>query len=216
MSGDGTGQGTAAGYPVPAARARTELRDRGSRFVATADRARSADAARSIVEAVRAEMPDASHQCYAFSAGHGASTTQGMSDDGEPSGTAGRPILAVVAGSGIGDLIIVVTRYFGGTKLGTGGLVRAYTKAAQAVLGVLPIEIAIERVTAHLVVPYPLHDAVRRLLDARGVEVLHSEFDADVRLVLRLAATVAPDVERSLGEISSGALTLEDVEAAEE
>lgn len=203
MSGD------REGYRTPTARARVEITDRGSRFIATADRARDVDQARAIVHDIRHEMPDASHHCFAFSAGHGARVTQGMSDDGEPSGTAGRPILAVVAGSGLGDLIVVVTRYFGGTKLGTGGLVRAYTRSAQAALGQLPTEIFVERVVAHLAVPYPLHDGVRRLLDARGVEVVSADFVAEVQLVLRFAATEVEAVERELREISSGALAIQ-------
>jgi putative IMPACT (imprinted ancient) family translation regulator len=79
-------------------------------------------------------MPNASHHVYAFRVGHGNSIIEGMSDDGEPTGTAGPPVLAVLRGTQIGDIIVIVTRYFGGTKLGTGGLVRAYPEAAQIAL----------------------------------------------------------------------------------
>src|SRR5262245_55787241 len=106
---------------VPAARARAEIRAANSRFIATAGPAESVDAARAFVAAVRAERPDATHHVYAYVIGHGATTTLGMSDDGEPSGTAGRPALAVLRGSGLGDAVLVITRYFGGTLLGTGG-----------------------------------------------------------------------------------------------
>ena len=88
--------------------------------------------AKAFLAAVRAEMPDANHHVYAYRVGFGNSVIEGMSDDGEPSGTSGPPVLAVLRGSGIGDVIVVVTRYFGGTKLGTGGLVRAYSDAARA------------------------------------------------------------------------------------
>src|ERR671921_1142335 len=94
---------------------------------------------------IRAEMPDAAHHVYAYIVGHGATTTLGMSDDGEPSGTAGRPVMAVLKGSGLGDVALVITRYFGGTLLGTGGLVRAYGDAAKAVLAILPRTEKIER-----------------------------------------------------------------------
>ncbi len=90
------------------------------------------DEAKAFLAAVRAEMPDANHHVYAYRVGFGNSVIEGMSDDGEPSGTSGPPVLAVLRGSGIGDVIVVVTRYFGGTKLGTGGLVRAYSEGARA------------------------------------------------------------------------------------
>ena len=202
---------TRRGYRIPTARARTETSDRGSRFIATADRVRSADAARDLIHSIRAEMPDASHHCYAFAAGHGATVTHGMSDAGEPSGTAGRPILAVVNGSGIGDLVVVVTRYFGGTKLGTGGLVRAYTKAAQSVLEVLQTGLAIEQVQARLDVPYHMNDALRHQLEKHGVKVLSADYGADVMLRVQLAADRVATVQATLNEISSGTLALIDV-----
>jgi uncharacterized YigZ family protein len=89
---------------------------------------------------MRSEFADASHNCFAFLAGPPGSTAQmGMSDDGEPSGTAGRPMLAVLQGSGVGDIAVVATRYYGGTKLGTGGLVRAYAGGVKSVLASLPL-----------------------------------------------------------------------------
>src|SRR5918912_1103095 len=94
---------------------------------------------------IRVEMPDAAHHVYAYIVGHGATTNLGMSDDGEPSGTAGRPVMAVLRGSGLGDVALVVTRYFGGTLLGTGGLVHAYGDAARAVLAALPREEKVAR-----------------------------------------------------------------------
>ena len=86
--------------------------------------------------------------------GHGATTTLGMSDDGEPSGTAGRPALAVLRGSGLGDAVLVITRYFGGTLLGTGGLVHAYGDAAKAVLAALPRAEKIEHRELMVTLPY--------------------------------------------------------------
>ncbi|MFN8422880.1 MAG: YigZ family protein [Anaerolineae bacterium] len=125
-------------YPIPAARTTVTTTAGNSTFVAVLDRADSVEAARAFVAEQRRATPDATHHCYAFAVGFGASVTHGSSDDGEPSGTAGRLILAVVAGSGLGDVVVVVARWFGGTKLGTGGLVRAYTDAAKASAGRLP------------------------------------------------------------------------------
>src|SRR5665811_1552158 len=114
-------------YPIPAGRARVEDIILRSRFITTAGPASGSEEARAFVAAVRSEFADASHNCYAFVAGPPGSSAQvGMSDDGEPGGTAGRPMLAALLGCGIGDIVVVVSRYFGGTLLGTGGLVRAY------------------------------------------------------------------------------------------
>jgi uncharacterized YigZ family protein len=142
-------------YPVPAGRARVEEVISRSRFITTAGPAASVDEAKAFIAAVRAEFPDATHNCYAFAAGPPGSTAMaGMSDDGEPSGTAGRPMLAVVLGSGVGDLAVVVTRYFGGTKLGTGGLVRAYSGGVKAVLAELPLREKVTLATALLSAAY--------------------------------------------------------------
>src|SRR5262245_29082875 len=126
---------TDARYRVPARPVRVEDRIEKSRFIASAARAQSSADARAFVESLRSEMPDATHHCFAFVAGPpGSSNAVGSSDDGEPSGTAGRPMLSVLMNCGVGEIVVVVTRYFGGVKLGKGGLVRAYTGAVQHAL----------------------------------------------------------------------------------
>src|SRR5574340_1436809 len=111
---------------IPAGERTTEITVVNSRFIADLSPVFSIDEARSFIARIKAKHPAASHHVPAFIIGHGASTTEHCSDDGEPAGTAGRPALAVLKGSGLGDVVVVVTRYFGGTKLGTGGLVRAW------------------------------------------------------------------------------------------
>eukprot|EP00802_Teleaulax_amphioxeia_P015443 Tamp_15533.p1 GENE.Tamp_15533~~Tamp_15533.p1 ORF type:complete len:199 (-),score=39.91 Tamp_15533:319-915(-) len=125
---------------IPSAECEVEIKVKNSRFIGSMGYTPTVEAARQYIAGIKARFPDARHHCYAFSIGHGASVTQGMSDDGEPSGTAGRPILAVLSGSTLGDCAVVVTRYSGGTKLGTGGLVKAYTEAAQACLLIAEVE----------------------------------------------------------------------------
>ena len=146
-------------YRIPKQRARIELRVSNSRFVATIAPAFSTQAAQEFIRAIRAELPDASHHVYAFKIGFGASVSEGLSDDGEPSGTAGPPALAVLRGAGIGDVVLVITRYFGGTKLGTGGLVAAYTNAAKSAITALETEEKVTRVRFELWVPYHWHRA---------------------------------------------------------
>jgi uncharacterized YigZ family protein len=194
-------------YPIPANRIRVEEVILRSRFITTAAPASTSDAARAFIASIRAEFPDASHHCYAFVAGPPGSTAQlGMSDDGEPGGTAGRPMLAVLLGSGIGDIAVVVTRYYGGTKLGTGGLVRAYSGGVKAVLEALPICEKIALTTVLAAGPYRWVTPVERLLPDFEAAVTEQEFAADVtwRITLpeeRAAALAAALVELSHGEI---------------
>ncbi|WP_322521459.1 YigZ family protein [Guyparkeria halophila] len=129
------------GYVTPAATIERELEIKKSRFIARAGLVADRQAALAFVEAVKADYPDARHHCWAYLIGNpDTSASAAMSDDGEPSGTAGKPILNVIQHKGIGDVIVVVTRYFGGVKLGAGGLVRAYAGSTQQVLADLPLD----------------------------------------------------------------------------
>ena len=126
-------------YPIPAQRFRSEIEVERSRFVATVQEVTSPDAAQAFVAEIKTEFPDANHNCWAYLVGPpGSSDRIGLSDDGEPHGVAGKPILTVLQHSGLGDTAVVVTRYFGGIKLGKGGMVKAYTAAVQAALEQLP------------------------------------------------------------------------------
>lgn len=173
----------ASGYLIPAAETSAQITDRGSRFLAVCACVESVADARAFLADIRKRYADASHHVYAFAVGHGASVTHGMSDDGEPSGTAGRPVLAVVQGSGLGDVIVVVMRWFGGTKLGTGGLVRAYTKTSQDVLAATPTARQVQTATIIMRLPYDRYDAcceaLKRATDEdphNAVEIVDESF----------------------------------------
>jgi uncharacterized YigZ family protein len=183
---------------------RIELRVSNSRFIATADRAESAAEARALIAEMRAEMPDASHHASAYIIGHGATTTQGQSDDGEQSGTAGRPALAVLRGSGLGDVVLVVTRYFGGTLLGTGGLVRAYGDAAKAVVNALPRTEKVNQQALTISVPYGCYETARRLVTTNAGSILHEAFADVITLHLLLPTTRLVAFERTLQDVSAG------------
>lgn len=142
------------GYLIPAQTHRINTAVSNSRFITTIGRVNTVEEAKSFLAAIRSEMPDANHHVYAYRVGFGNSVIESMSDDGEPSGTSGPPVMAVLRGSGIGDVVVVVTRYFGGTKLGTGGLVRAYGDAAREGLATLPTERKIEKATLGIELPY--------------------------------------------------------------
>ncbi|MBN2646805.1 MAG: YigZ family protein [Thiotrichales bacterium] len=128
-------------YPIPAAQARAEIEIKKSRFIAYACGIESREQGQQWLESLKAQYPDARHHCWAYLLGDPQyAVSAGMGDDGEPSGTAGKPILNVLQHKGVGDIMLVVVRYFGGIKLGAGGLTRAYGQAAQAVMAQLLIE----------------------------------------------------------------------------
>lgn len=200
-------------YPIPAKDARAEITVVNSRFIASAAPAFSVEEARAFIARIRAEFPDASHNVPAFLIGYGASVTAHCTDDGEPSGTAGRPALAVLQGSGLGDVVVVITRYFGGTKLGTGGLVHAYGEAVKAVLAVLPRAEKISTHTIMLACDYSLFERVRLLVQAYQGQILDEDFGADVTITARFAAWNLDPFQDALRELSRGALQAEIVES---
>ena len=123
------------GYSVPAREARFAQEIKRSRFIGVAIRVSSSEDATEALAALKKEFPDATHHCWAYVLGNPASSSHMRTDDdGEPSGTAGKPILNVLQHQDVGDILLVVVRYFGGTKLGAGGLVRAYSSTASGVM----------------------------------------------------------------------------------
>ncbi len=200
---------------IPAEEKRTEIRVLNSRFITTVAPVFTVEQAREFVEQIRTEFSDASHNVPAYVIGHGASVTAHCNDDGEPSGTAGRPALAVLQGSGLGDVAVVVTRYFGGTKLGTGGLVRAYGDAVRAVLAELPRAEKTATHTALLAVPYNLFEQVQLLIAAHSGRVLDRTFAADVTLTLRFRAQDLEPFNDNLRELSHGSLKAEIIESSD-
>jgi len=194
---------------IPAAEHRTEIRVINSRFIATIAPVFSVEEARAFVQRVKDEFADASHNVPAYVVGHGASVTAHCNDDGEPSGTAGRPALAVLQGSGLGDAAVVVTRYFGGTKLGTGGLVRAYGDAVRAVLDEAPRAEKVATDLALLAAPYNLYEQVTLLVETHRGLIVDTTFAADVTLTLQFRAGDLVPFNDALSELSHGALQAE-------
>ena len=191
-------------YPIPAAETRTEIRVSNSRFIATIAHTPTVDAAKEFIVRMRSEFADATHNVFAYVVGYGATTTLGMSDDGEPGGTAGRPALAVLRGSGLGDAAVVVTRYFGGTLLGTGGLVRAYGDAVRAVLEVLPRSEKIEKRRLMLTIPYTAYELVKRLVATQHGEIQNEDFAVAVTLTLSFAVEDVAPFGAALNELTAG------------
>ena len=202
-------------YVLPAEEVRRELTVSNSRFIASLAPVSSVDEAKAFVARIRKEFADASHNVPAYIIGGGNSITEYCSDDGEPSGTAGRPALAVLRGSGLGDVAVVVTRYFGGTLLGKGGLVKAYTETMQLVAQAVP---RAQRVPVHIVmlaVPYPLLERIRLLAGKYHGEITDETFAADVTMTLRFPVDKYSAFQDALQEVSAGSLQGEMIETTE-
>ena len=196
-------------YHVPARETRIEITVVNSRFVATLSPVFTVGEARAFVARIKAEFADASHNVPAYVVGHGRSVIAHCSDDGEPSGTAGRPALAVLQGSGLGDAAVVVTRYFGGTKLGTGGLVRAYGAAVREVLDHAERAVKVSTDVLSMTAPYGFFERLRRLVEAHRGQILDQEFAAEVTMMARVPCHCVLAFQSELGEMSNGRLQAE-------
>lgn len=158
-----------------------ELLVRRSRFIAEGWPLDDPGSSKERVAAVRRAHPGCNHVVWAYRCGN-AGEIVGMSDDREPKGTAGRPVLEVIRGSAITNLLITVTRYFGGTKLGTGGLVKAYTEAARRVVAGIAVREHVERRSFRLAVPYTGYEAMLRIARELDVVTTREQFTDQVVL----------------------------------
>jgi uncharacterized YigZ family protein len=192
-------------YAIPAARHRVEDSVRRSRFITTLAPASTPEAAHAFVASVRAEFPDATHNCWAFVAGPpGATAAVGMSDDGEPHGTAGRPMLEALLHSGVGEVAAVSTRYYGGVKLGKGGLQRAYAGGVRLALETLPRAQRVDRVALVVTLDYAALDPVRRAAAELDVEVRDETFTDDVRLDVAVPEEAVDRFADAVAQITAG------------
>ncbi|MCK4542058.1 MAG: YigZ family protein [Spirochaetales bacterium] len=193
---------------VPAGEAVAEIEIKKSRFIAITCGVESAEGARTRIRETRDRYPDATHVVHAFLTGPRGDIF-GFSDDHEPSGTAGRPVLEVLRGSGISNILLMVVRYFGGTKLGTGGLVKAYTQAAQEVLKTLPVEEKVERCKIKLTFPYELFDQGKKILFQEKARIIEEQFGLNVEVIALLPADNLENCRSLLTNLSRGAAIME-------
>ena len=180
-----------------------EIVEKKSRFIATVRKCETEEEAVVFIEEIKKKYWDARHNCSAFVIGSRGELTR-CSDDGEPSGTAGRPMLEVLVGSGIRNIAVVVTRYFGGTLLGTGGLVRAYTAAASGALQQAEI-VSMRLVTdCAVTVPYPKFEQAQRMIAAAGAKLQEPEYADAVTLRWRMPAGTEEALCHDLSELTRG------------
>jgi uncharacterized YigZ family protein len=191
------------GYLAPTGVAQAELRERGSRFLAVVEPAADEAAAEEVLARLRREHADATHHCFAWRLGVAA--RERANDAGEPAGTAGLPILQVLRGRGLSDVVAVVVRWFGGTRLGKGGLARAYAAAAGAAADALPVAPRLPRCELVVELPYERLGAVKRLVHPPEVELLAEAYGGRVRLVLSVLVERREQVEAALADLGLAA-----------
>ncbi len=197
-------------FVVPAAPVEVEELIKRSRFLTVIERVQSGAEARALQARLKAEHPEASHHCLAFVAGPPGCTREiGASDDGEPAGSAGRPMLNVLLGSDVGQLAAVCVRYYGGTKLGVGGLVRAYAGGVKLALASLSTTPYVPMMTLGVRGDYGDLPLLEYLVAQHGGQVLAQHFDVDIRLELALPRAALAAFEADLQQRSAGRLEVD-------
>lgn len=181
---------------------------RRSRFISEAAPIDSPEEAREKIRLKREEHPGCTHVVYAFVAGDPSSEVSGMSDDGEPSGTAGAPVLDIIKGAGIYNLLVTVVRYFGGVKLGTGGLVRAYSQAAREAVRKMAVRKYVPEMSFSISVPYRYHEKVKLVLESAGGRIESEDFSDSVLLQGKLPESKVDVCNNELLNLSGGELSI--------
>ena len=188
---------------VPCGVATAEIHVKRSKFLSAARYFDQPSSIRALVRELREMNPGCSHVVYAYAAGF-AGEANGLTDDGEPRGTAGRPVLQVIQGSGITNVLVTVVRFFGGTKLGTGGLVRAYSDAAKTVLQNLPVEKMVRKSRFSVEFPYSLYQIIKAIIEEKHGTIEEKTFEESVRIIGKIPNESADRCVRQIADISSG------------
>ena len=180
---------------------------KGSRFITTLAPVSSEEEAKALVVDVSSELPDASHHCTAWRIAR--PNVDRCGDDGEPSGSAGRPILAQLKGRELVNVAVVVTRYFGGTKLGVGGLVRAYGGAAAAALDVADVVAYRPQLQIRIAVEYGDAEPAQRAIDETGAEIIATAYEQAVEFTVMVAESAIGNLDSAVAEATAGRALVE-------
>lgn len=185
-----------------------EITEKKSRFIATVRPVKTEEEALAFLEEMKKKYWDARHNCFVYSVGLNREYTR-CSDDGEPSGTAGRPMLDVILGEDIYNVAVVVTRYFGGVLLGTGGLVRAYSKAVQEGLAASRIIEKRRGISLKVTTDYTGIGKIQYIAGERSIPILNSEYTDKVVLELLIPSDEADAVQKAITEGTNGRARME-------
>ena len=205
-----------AEYLVPKSAVVFEEEIKKSRFITYLQHTEGLEDARAFWTKIKQEHPNARHHCWAAVAGKPTDSLQlGFSDDGEPAGTAGKPMLSALQGSQLGEISAVVVRYYGGILLGTGGLVRAYGNGVQQALKLIESKIKVERTPFKLDCDYGQLNLVQQLCEKYQVEILSQDFQANIHLILGISEKTVDVFSSELTEKSAGRLVIQLLETGE-
>lgn len=194
-------------YRIPIETTHCEIEIKRSRFIAYLAHTQGSVESKAFIHELKQKYPDARHHCYAFMAGNPTDSNQyGYSDDGEPSGTAGKPMFAHLQHSDIGEVCIVVVRYFGGTKLGTGGLARAYSDATKAVIEKAKFKKFIPTKNIKLSMDFSIEADVRQKIDLIGGSVIKADYSNSVTLEASIPETAILELPYSVVWLSKSAI----------
>jgi len=194
-------------YLTPAKHAEHEIKIKGSRFIGLVYRVQNAAEAEAYLDSIRKKEHAATHHCYAWVAGLDKEEFR-YSDDGEPNGTAGLPIYRVITGRNLKNTLVIVVRYYGGTKLGTGGLTRAYSQATGEVLDLAgTVEKLICR-RLKFIVPFPLYDRVMRIISTGNYKIIDQQFADDVSLEIEIRLSHIKAFKNQIIELSGGQIDI--------
>jgi uncharacterized YigZ family protein len=197
-----------SGSLVPASRCSVETRISNSKFITTIAPAFTVAEAKAFIKEIKQLYADASHNVPVYQIGSGSSVVAHCSDNGEPSGTAGRPALAVLKGSDLSDTVLVITRYFGGTKLGTGGLVKAYSNAAKSAINAVP---KAKKVLVHhcqIICPYSLYEQIARMIRNLKSINISEEFTEIVSIDFSIPEGSFKELSDQISELSNGQIQI--------
>ncbi|SIQ14424.1 uncharacterized protein, YigZ family [Alkalispirochaeta americana] len=193
---------------IPVSPVRTETEIRRSRFITDLEIVSDRSQAEDRIRFRRVEHPGATHVVYAFVVGPARSQQWGMSDDGEPKGTAGRPVLEILKGSGLTNVLATVVRYYGGIKLGTGGLVRAYGDALRQGLALVERQPLRELSLKNITCSYDMHNPVRSTLERFGAEIRDEAFSETVSLLFAVDQEHLDALGEELRDVSRGTISI--------
>lgn len=194
-------------FKTISAPARAETKVQGSRFLAAALPVTTKQEAEQVLDRERKSFWDATHHCFAYRLGMDGTQFR-FGDAGEPSGSAGKPILAAIDARGLTDLIVVVTRYFGGTKLGVGGLVRAYTQAASLVLERAEIVTKYTTTMLEATFPHSHISGVMHVVSKVGARIVDTAYDEDVHALLEIRGSKVEELKAALVSQTRGNIAL--------
>jgi len=187
-----------------------EIKVKGSRFIARTSLAQSVSEARTQLEQIQKEEYSATHNCYAYRIGTPTAQPEfKYSDDGEPNGTAGRPIYDVICGAGVTNVLLVVTRYFGGTKLGTGGLVKAYSEAALLAMKDSGTRENFITDCLRVGIDFSVYDSLKKAISRYGAKEIEADFSDKVSLRIEIRRSLTEALITDITELSKGKASIE-------